>query len=154
VLKAKSIQFDNLNHNCCGRILVYLRGKKDLYYGEELILRGSLNRPFAAGDSARQNFRNYLHNQDIWLIMRVRTDADIVRRNKNNVVMLRLVLGLKNKMEGVIARRTSIITSGILNAMVLGEKRDVPLFISNAMMKSGTVHILPRLYTKMPSVAL
>jgi predicted membrane metal-binding protein len=69
-------------------------------------------------------------------------------------MLKRFALWLKEKMEGIIFQHVSNLPASILDAMVLGERRSIPKLISNSMVKSGTVHILPRLYTKMPSVAL
>ncbi|MDP3732751.1 MAG: ComEC/Rec2 family competence protein, partial [Candidatus Omnitrophota bacterium] len=45
-------------------------------------------------------------------------------------------------MEGIIFKRVSFVPAGILDAMILGERRNIPVLINNSMMKTGTVHIL------------
>jgi len=45
-------------------------------------------------------------------------------------------------MENIIFKRVSFVPAAILDAMILGEKRNIPALINNSMMKSGTVHIL------------
>jgi competence protein ComEC len=143
IFKAQAIQSGNLNHACCGNILVYLKGKKELDYGEGLILRGNLYRPFNRQDSYRHSHRDYLYNQDIRFIMNVKTKADVIRLNRNQgFILKRFALWLKHKIEGIIFQRTSLLTGAILDAMILGEKRNIPSFLNNAMMKTGTVHIL------------
>jgi competence protein ComEC len=143
IFKAQTIKSDKLSYPCNGNILVYLRTKQDLSYGEELILRGNLYRPFSGSGKFGKSYRNYLYNQDIWFIMNVKTEADYIRLNKNSGFMLkRLALWLENKMEGIIFCYTTPGAAGILDAMILGEKKYVPWFVNNAMMKSGTIHIL------------
>jgi len=56
IFKTQAIRAGNLNYACCGNILVYLRSKKELCYGEELILRGNLYKP-------QHTYRDYLYNQ-------------------------------------------------------------------------------------------
>ena len=154
IFKTQAMQFGNLNYSCCGKVLVYLKGKKDFSYGEGLILRGNLYRPFAKGHTHKQRYRDYLYNQDIYLIMTVKTPQDTFRLKHNQgFVPKRLALWLKERAEKLIFQHTSFLTAAILEAMVLGEKNDIPWNVFNAMMKSGTVHIFPRLYTKMPSIA-
>ncbi len=146
IFKAQAIQNGNLNYRSCGNILVYLKSKKGLNYGDELMLRGFVR---------RQSHRNYLSNQGIWFMMRVKSDADMMRLNKNGGFILKKVaFWLKDKTEEMLFRHTTYLTAAVLDAMILGEKKNIPWFVNNAMMKSGTVHILPRLYTKMPSIAL
>jgi competence protein ComEC len=51
-------------------------------------------------------------------------------------------LSLKKKFEESIYKRLSAIPGSILDAMVLGEKKNIPSVIYKAMMRTGTVHIL------------
>lgn len=143
VFKTKEMQFDNLKHNCCGNILVYIKGEGVFHYAEELVLSGNLYRPFSFNSSNRQSYRNYLYNQGIWAIMNVRTASQVVRLNEHKGLSLRgFALWLKAKMEKLIFQHVSRVPASVLDAMVLGEKRNIPPLIYNSMVKSGTVHIL------------
>jgi len=139
IFKAQEIQTANLHHRCCGDILVYAKSTKGLSYGEELILKGNLSKYIGL----QQSYRNYLHNQGIFLVMRIKNAADIVRLNKNKGFVLEIfALWLKKKMEGIISKYIPSPAAGVLEAMILGERKNVGGFINNAMIKSGTVHIL------------
>ncbi len=153
VFKAEEIQFNNLRHNTCGNILVYMRYRKDLSwrlawmrdldYGEVLTIEGNPYRPFMFGTSNKKSYRDYLYNQGIFSVMNVRMAAPVIRLKENRgLIFKRLAFWLKNRMEGVIFKRVSFVPAGILDAMILGEKRNIPELINNSMMKSGTVHIL------------
>ena len=143
IFTTQVIEIGNLSKSCCGNILVRLNGGKDLSYGEGLILRGSLYRPFSNRDSRRQSYREYLYNQGIYFIMNVKTEADLVRLNKNRGLPIkRFALSLKQKVENIFLPHTSPLTLAILEAMVLGEKKNIPWFVNDTMMKSGTIHIL------------
>ena len=137
IFRSEEIQAGKLNRSCCGNILVYLKGGKNLQYGEELILKGNLHWPFS------KSYRSYLRNKGIFFVMRVAGQANIVRLNKNKGFALkRLAFWLKQKIEGVISKYLSPIPASILEAMVLGEKRNIPAPVYNSMVKTGTVHIL------------
>jgi competence protein ComEC len=141
--QAQEIQFDHLKYNCCGHILVYITGKEDLAYGQVLVLKGSLQPPFSYGNRNLKRWRNYLAYQGIYSILRVRTKAEVVRLNKNYGCLLkRFALWLKIRLEKIIFTYVSFLPASILEAMVLGEKRNIPAPIYNSMVKSGTVHIL------------
>ena len=143
IFRTQALQLGNLNHTCKGNILVYLKAKENLYYGEELILRGNIYRPFKGKDVRRQSYRDYLYNQDIWFIMNLKTKADVVKLNKNRgLILKRFALWLNIKMEDIIFKHVSRLPASILDAMILGERRNIPAFINNSMIKSGTVHIL------------
>ncbi len=118
---------------CCGDIFVRVRGKQDFKYGEELILAGNLYRPY--------KFNNFYRQGDV--IMNVKSSSHIIRLNKNcGFFLKRFALRLKDKFAEAIFKHVSPVAAGILEAMVLGEKRYVPPLIYNSMVKSGTVHIL------------
>ena len=128
---------------CCGNILVFVKGKQELNYGDELLLQGSLHSPFRRPASGGGSYGVYLAGRGIYAIMTVRTKAHVVRLAKNKGWLLkRFALRLKERMEEVIYRRLPLISASIVCAMVLGEKKNIPPVIYKAMMRSGTVHIL------------
>jgi competence protein ComEC len=143
VFRAKGLESGSLKYNCCGDILVYVRGNINLHYGEELILTGNLYRPFRRIDNNQQGYRRYLYDQGIFHIAYVKSDYFVKRVNKNRGWFLRrFALGLKDKTAKIIFRQLNYISASVLEAMILGEKRHIPHAIYNSMIKSGTVHIL------------
>jgi competence protein ComEC len=143
ILKTQEIVFRNLKHNCCGNILVYLKGHRDLYYAEELILTGNLYHSFNNRAYKRKSYGNYLYNQGIRAIMNVRSPAGVIKLNKGKTRSFKgLAFWLKAKMEEIIFKHVSPIAASILDAMILGERKNIPAWVNNSMIKSGTVHIL------------
>ena len=116
--------------SCSGQILVSLKTKQGFVYAEELILRGQLRQLQFFGRGVR-------------LRMQVKTDADCLRlRTIKGFWLKRCALALADKMEQLIFRYIPSPVAGILDAMILGEKRHLPGFINTLMMKTGTLHIL------------
>lgn len=152
IFRTNQIQVDNTCYRCCGKIKVFVKNKRDLYYGEELILGGELYRIFSR-NKPRTNmvrakpspkiYRNYLCNQGIFFIMKVKKDFFVVRLNRHKGLPIkRFAFCLKDKLEDIIFRHTSAVTASILDAMIIGEKKNILPSIYNSMIKSGTVHIL------------
>jgi competence protein ComEC len=138
IFKTEAIKSKNSFCPCDGKISVRVKGKRSIDYGDELILRGIVRRPYfrPAGFCAP------MLRQERF-IMSVATEADCVKLGKfRGSALKRLALRLKQGVERIIFRATTSTTAGILDAMVLGEKRRVPRFLLNEMMKSGTIHIL------------
>jgi competence protein ComEC len=134
IMKAAVIESAKFKMACCGDIMVYAKNRDGLIYGQELIARGKFS---------RTNRGDYLDRQGVLLILRVSSPADVVSLGKNSgSVIKRISLRIKSKMQALIARHTSKLTASIIQAMVLGEKRDIPWFVSQAMMQAGTIHIL------------
>jgi competence protein ComEC len=143
IFKAEAIETRAGAFKCCGQILVYFSGRQNITYGDELLLGGNIYRPFSRSPKQKKDYREYLYNQGIFYLMNVKNDLYLKRLNKNKGWRIKLLaLELKNNIAAIISRYTCPVTSGILQAMVLGEKKDVSPFIYNTMMKTGTVHIL------------
>lgn len=142
IFQAKEIQFSGKKYYSCGKTLVRLASKADLAFGEELIVKGHLYRLFNF-DKNSSSYRDYLNRQGIYTVYYVLPKSGIVKLNNNQGSFLRkFSLRLKDKLEKIIFRDTSFICAAVLDAMVLGEKSNIPQSIYNAMIKSGTVHIL------------
>lgn len=140
VFSASQIEFDGSKSACCGKILVFFKGERNLFYGDELILGGKLYRPFNSKNSS-QSYRDYLRGQGIYLLMNARVAVSVNLKNKG-FPLKRLAFWLKSEMEKIIFRRVSGVAAGILDAMILGEKKNIPPLVNSSMVKSGTVHIL------------
>ncbi|MFA5287142.1 MAG: ComEC/Rec2 family competence protein [Candidatus Omnitrophota bacterium] len=131
ILKAEELEFNKSRYKSCGDILVYFNGAIDLSYGDELILLGNIHRPY-------KMFRD-----DISAVMHLQNNSALVRLNKNKGSLIkRLAFYLKDKIEVVFLKRLSPLAAGIVDAMVLGEKKHISPVVYDAMIKSGTVHIL------------
>ena len=131
LFRTQELEFYSAHYKCSGDILVHLKGAGDLAYGEAFVLRGSLHRPFK------------LYNDSISAIMRVNSSSCAVSLGKNCAhPLIRLAYFLRNRVEAIIQQRLSRLAAGILEAMVLGEKSDIPPVIYDSMSKTGTVHIL------------
>ena len=143
IIQTEGVKSAGHNYRCCGKVLVYLKSKKDLRYGQGLILKGNLYPPFRFGVDRHKIYRNYLYRQGIRLLMSVKSDSDtiILKANKGNpfkIFAFRLKRIIKHKIYSFLPKNTA----AVLEAMILGERSNIPRYIYNAMMKSGTVHIL------------
>ncbi|MBU2034409.1 MAG: ComEC family competence protein [Candidatus Omnitrophica bacterium] len=133
---AQEINQRGLKFNSRGETMVIIKGKSELKYGESLILDGNLRRPVG-------NYREYLKKEGIYSILYVPYAGRIISLKQNDgFVIKRFALWIKEKAESIIFRRVSFLSGSILDAMVLGEKRNIPAAVNTAMIKTGTVHIL------------
>ncbi len=131
IFRVERLQFNQSSYKSSGDILVYLKGAKVLSYGEELILLGKVRRPHRAFKSG------------IAAVMHLQNSAKLVRLNRNKGdIIRRSAFYLKNEIERIFLKHLSPLAAGIIDAMVLGEKEHISPVIYDAMVKSGTVHIL------------
>ena len=131
IFASQELEFNRFHYKTSGDILVRLKEARNLSYGEALILRGSLHKPFK------------LYSDDISAIMHVSMPGAAVWPNKNyGWPIKRFAFYIKDRIEEIIYRKLSPLSAAILDAMVLGEKKNIPAIIYDSMIKSGTVHIL------------
>ncbi|MBM3254706.1 MAG: DUF4131 domain-containing protein, partial [Candidatus Omnitrophica bacterium] len=140
IFQAQQIQLGEASYNCCGKILTYLKGKREFCYGQGLVLRGRLSKPFAFGGGS---FRSYLYRQGVYAILHADSVSPGIGLKKNYVLAAKIfAFWLKDGIESVIFKYLSPLPGSILDAMILGEKRHIPPLVYSSMIKSGTVHIL------------
>jgi len=127
----QELRFNKSSYKCSGDIFVILKSPEDLSYGEALILKGSLHKPFK------------LYRKDLAAIMRVNNPASIIKLHKNyGQPLQKLAFYIKGEIEKIIYQRLSPLAASILDAMVLGDKKNIPAVVYDSMAKTGTVHIL------------
>ena len=131
IFAAEEIEFNNERYRCKGNILVRIQDCNDLVYGESLILLGALRKPY------------YNQSNDIVCVMNLKFPSDVKRIGDNKgSLIIGISLKLKRIIEKTIYRYLSPLSAGIVDAMVLGEKKNIPQAIYDSMVKTGTVHIL------------
>ena len=141
ILRARQIQADKTKYKCCGDVLIKMDFEQALNYGDSLTLIGNLDRPPSFG--RRQGYADFLARQGIYLIMPIQDYRQIIRQDKiSGAGLTRGCFWLRGYLEQVISRHLPALPAGILSAMVLGQKRDIPRLVNDSMVKSGTVHIL------------
>jgi competence protein ComEC len=141
--RTEQINDGTFSRTCSGRILVCIHGGKNLVYGQALLLKGTFYSPFGASRFKGTGYGNYLRRQGIWYIMKVRSEADLLRLagNRGNGIK-KCALRLKQQMLQLIFKKVSFLSSGMVAAMILGDKSRLSRFVYDSMVKSGTVHIL------------
>lgn len=140
ILRAETLRYGHREVKVSGDTLVYAQPVGGLRYGDNLILSGILARPFNRPGSGKSSYRDYLAHQGVYSIMKASRVMKLDSRRGSG--LKKLALYFKNKTEGVIFKYIRGPAAGIVDAMLLGEKKSVPPFIYDSMIKTGTVHIL------------
>ena len=143
ILRAKELYLGQTRRQVCGKVLVTAFEKHNFIYGQELVLEGSLYRPFNFQISDRLNYRNYLSGQGIYSLLAVKKGSLIKDTGKNSGNFLKsFAFWIKHSMAEVISKRLSPVSASVLNAMLLGERKGIPDFINENLLRTGTGHIL------------
>lgn len=116
---------------------------KEISYGDRLLLEGSLVSPSPAGNPGQFDYRDYLKRKGIYVLLTAgrRNIVEILERGQGNPIM-QFALGIKRRMEGIIASNIPSPQKELLAAMLLGKREQLPEAQSELFIKTGTFHIL------------
>jgi len=134
------IQTDKV-YSVSGKVLVRLLKKGIFSYGDRLLLEGRLYRPFSF--SREFNYRDYLKRKGVYCILSVKKNNLVKQLGRNTGNLLKsLAFRLRNKIKEAISKNLSFFSASILNAIILGDRQDLSFYVRDALLKSGTVHII------------
>jgi competence protein ComEC len=125
------------------KVLVNIFNTGKFSYGDELILEGRLYRPFNFASGSNFSYRDYLRNQGITCILSVKKENKIIfLSGKKGKFFKSLAFKLKHKFEDIFNQYLSPINSGVLSAIILGERQNFPERLKQAFIRTGTAHII------------
>jgi len=126
-----------------GKILVNVFKAWDVAYGDYVFLQGKLHRPFNFSKGKNFSYRDYLENKSICLILSVKSDADIaVIKKKNMKSPKAFSLTVRNRLKDRFHHYLTKNESGIMQAILLGDRTGIPKDIRELFVRTGTAHIL------------
>jgi len=143
ILKVEKLRINETWLKICGKVLVKVLKKNNFAYGDRLFLLGKLYRPFSFS-KGEFNYRNYLRHQNIYHILSIKKDGSMVKQLDKNVgnPLKSFAFRIRHKMRDVIVKNLSPFSAGILNAIILGERQNLPAYVRDTLVYSGTVHII------------
>jgi len=126
-----------------GKVKVQLFQNQPLAYGDAIIARGKLHRPWEFSHARKFSYRRYLARRGIYWIFSVKGKNPIYATAKNQANgVIAFALSLRRRMESVFGHYLSAAESGLMRAMVLGERSGLPAGIHLLFKRTGTAHVL------------
>ncbi len=142
-LFVKELQVQDTLEKVTGKVLVWCFKNEDFRYGREVILEGKLYRPYPLRLSKRFDYREYLKRKGIYSMLSVSKKGKVIfTGNDHGNPVKKFAFSLNNKVKQMISSHLSPEAAGVLSAMILGARSDVPQFFNKALQKTGTVHVL------------
>ncbi len=125
-----------------GKLRVELYQNKNIHYGQCLHLSGSIHPIFEFGNK-KFSYRQYMRDRGIYWAMSVNKDkaCDILKENCGNVFMA-TAIRVRRKCGGIFARYLGVGQAGMITAMVLGDRSNMPADLKAVFVNTGTAHIL------------
>ncbi|MDP1854264.1 MAG: ComEC/Rec2 family competence protein [Candidatus Omnitrophota bacterium] len=163
ILRLSEIGFGEQKATARGKILVQLfdppqsageASGHPVSYGDELILEGNFFSPYNFSGKGNFNYRRYLARQGIYGVLNVKKDNrfEVIARHKASPIK-EIALRFKQKIQAGFYANMPKSYAAVLSTMLLGDRSSLPKGILEVFVRTGTAHILPCQYTKMPSAS-
>lgn len=141
ILSVEELTQADKAYSVSGKVLVRILKRGIFSYGDRLLLEGRLYRPFSF--SREFNYRDYLKRKGIYCILSVKKNNLVKQLGRNTGNPLKsLTFRLRLRIKEAISKNLSFFSSSVLNAIILGDRQDLSFYVRDALLKSGTVHII------------
>ncbi len=159
-----------------GLALIRIQTEKDYQYGDRLLVKGTIKRPFEnviarakpeaiseiASSSAKKrggllamtnrsnfNYKQYLENQNIFAIINASgKNVALLERNYKVNLVIRIAYLVREKIKNQFLEKMPLESGAFLRAILLGDRSELPKKLNESFRNSGTMHILPAQNTK------
>ena len=126
-----------------GKVIVNIFRDVELNYGDYVRLEGKFHPPFNFSREQRFTYGDYLRNKGIQLILTMgkRSLVKVMASHRGHLIA-QTALDVRKKLKAVLTRHLSKNSAGIMNALILGERYDIPKNLKDLFVQTGTAHIL------------
>jgi competence protein ComEC len=126
-----------------GRVLVNVFRPLRVYYGDYVVITGKLHWPFNFDSEGNFSYRDYLRHQGIRLILSVKKDAPVEILNSHQASFFKEIsLKIRDCFRNVLSEHLTENESGIMQAVLLGDRTNIPKHVRELFVRTGTAHIL------------
>ncbi|MBL7070505.1 MAG: ComEC family competence protein [Candidatus Omnitrophica bacterium] len=142
ILKAQEVQFGQKKYQCRGRIHVDVGSCGFLGYSDKVILIGRIYPIFSFGNSDQGSYKSYLKRQGIHALFYVDSPLGVIKLENRRRSLGDVFFYLRTRIQGMISEGVSPLAASIAEAIILGNRQNIPAPVYKLMANSGTVHIL------------
>lgn len=145
IFQARNLKVDQNWQDIQGLIRVTVYGEREVYYGDELMLQGSLVRPPGLRNPGGFDYRRYLANHNIHALLKVK-ERDLFQKAPDPFSRAKKRLTpffeFKQRLHNIIYRHLEPDQAALLSAILLGERANLSQDVKDLFIKTGTIHIL------------
>ncbi len=143
VLNLREIKTADDWQSVSGKVLVNLFQDLPLKYGDEMVLTGKLHYPFEFSQNRKFSYRQYLKRQGIIFVLSVKKDSpvQILGHDKGSWLLDKLYR-IRNSASCLLAQSLAPPEASLMQAMLLGERLNIPDSLKEVFSQTGTAHIL------------
>jgi competence protein ComEC len=145
LISLKKVCLPDTHYSISGKILLYTKKIQDRYhYGDRIQVHASLDRPSAKRNPGQFDYRQYLSSQNIYHISQVShvDSIKVIEINKGNWFIGMVIIPLRKYCQKTFRTYFDEETTGLIMALILGEKQELDQRMINNFKKVGVVHVL------------
>jgi competence protein ComEC len=143
-LRAEKIHLEEGDLPVVGNLLLTIKDKQvDLRYGDRVRFISRVYVPRPATNPGAFDYRRFLALQGVWVTAYANSAAEVVRlEEKKGNPFFHFVESGREKIRNFFDANASPETRGIIKALVLGERGDIPKEVNEQFIVTGVNHIL------------
>jgi competence protein ComEC len=127
-----------------GNALIIIKEYRgDLRYGDRIRFITKLKHPRNFNNPGRFNYRRFLACKGIWVTGYLKTDTGIatIIRGKGNI-FFHLIEAWRDSIRTLLDQSVPTETRGIMKAIILGEREEIPQRVKEEFIVAGVAHII------------
>ena len=116
-----------------------------LQYGDEVLIRGRLERPSGKRNPGGFDYRAYLGRKGVYVLLKPVGTIQAMEQTgnrKGNALMREAVYPVRRFILQTVDRTAGPVTRSVLKALLVGDQGSIPDDVREGFSKSGAVHIL------------
>lgn len=143
-LQLQNVCIKTLNQNIMDdfRLLLYLKKDHHIHFGDTLEIIGKFKKITPVQNPGEFDYRSWAHRQKIYGKIRVTDERDIAVRLSNGKGWANRLESFRNGIRSHLERSTDGKTTGMLLALILGDKSDVDPELRDSFIETGVIHVL------------
>jgi competence protein ComEC len=144
LLNVKCIKVGNNWHEAKGLLLTQVLNQQiDFQYGDEVVLEGDLTLPRPATNPGQLDYRSFLEKKKIFYLLNVEKGdfSKIIGQGKSNLIK-QIAYKISDRIELLIDKFMPPLEGSVLDAILLGNRRDISGDMRDKFIHTGTIHIL------------
>ena len=127
-----------------GRVLISVKEYRgDLRYGDRIRFIAKLSHPRNFNNPGGFNYQRFLACKGIWVTGYLERDTGIaiIARQKGNA-FLQLIEAWRDRIRTLLDRKLPMETRGLMKALILGEREEIPEAVKEEFIVAGVAHII------------
>lgn len=142
-LEADHLERNGINYEVTGRVKVSLAGEANSpSYGDRMLVKGRISRPEGPGNPGEFDYAKYLGRNSIFSVLSAKARETSILEKGNGNPVLGFAYKVRGRIEEFISGNLPQESANFLNAILLGLRQGMGNDVTDAFMRTGTVHLI------------